>query len=180
MNFILYDLEATCWRGRPPHGVNEIIEIGAYKVNEYGEVLGTFDKFIKPHVNPVLSGFCTWLTTITQKDVDKAGKFPQVIEEFKDWINTEEDYYLCSWGRFDIQLLRNDHDLHDVDDHWLKHHLDIKSQYQEIKGSHVKKVGLKNSIKREGFEFTGVHHRAISDAENLTKIFVKFIDEWEY
>jgi hypothetical protein len=32
MNFIIFDLEATCWMGRPPHGINEIIEIGAVKV----------------------------------------------------------------------------------------------------------------------------------------------------
>ena len=39
--------------------------------------------------------------------------------------------------------------------------------------------GLKNALKREGFEFTGIHHRGISDAENLTKIFTKFLDEWQ-
>ena len=41
-------------------------------------------------------------------------------------------------------------------------------------------TGLKTTLKREGFEFEGVHHRAISDAENLCKIFVKYLDEWVY
>lgn len=181
MNFILYDLEATCWRGRPPHGVNEVIEIGAYKVNELGEILGVFNKFVKPDVNGQLSGFCTWLTSIKQSDVDKAGKFPKVIEEFKDWIDIYDDnYILCSWGKFDVQLLRNDHQLHNLEEDWLEHNMDVKTQYAELKGPSVKKTGLKNSIKREGFEFTGIHHRAISDAENMAKIFVKYIDMWKY
>ena len=180
MNFIVYDLEATCWMGRPPQGVQEIIEIGAYKINEVGEVLGTFNRFVKPWVNPILSGFCQKLTHISQSDVDRAQKFPKVIDDFKDWIDVyDEDYLLCSWGKFDVQLLRNDCDLHKLEDDWLEHHTNLKAQYHQLKGM-IKYTGLKNTTKREGFEFTGIHHRAISDAENLAKIFIKYIDEWVY
>ncbi len=179
MNFIIYDLEATCWLGRPPHGVNEVIEIGAYKIDEFGDVKSIFNKFIKPTVNPILSDFCKKLTSISQEDVDKSKTFPNVIEEFKDWIEIEEDYRLCSWGKFDVQLLRNDCILHKLEDDWLEHYLNVKGQYHEIKGEH-KLTGLKNTIKHEGMEFTGIHHRAISDAENLAKIFVKYIDDWVY
>ena len=126
-----------------------------------------------------MSGFCTWLTSIKQSDVDRAGKFPEVIEQFMDWIDIDQDYMLCSWGKFDVQLLKNDHVLHDLDFQWLSNNMDIKGQYIELRGD-VKKTGLKNTIKREGFEFTGIHHRAISDAENLAKIFIKYIDEWRY
>ena len=180
MNFIIYDLEATCWRGRPPKGVQEIIEIGAFKINELGEVLSSFNKFVKPWVNPVLSGFCQSLTHISQEDVDRADKFPAVIEQFQDWIDIyDEDYILCAWGKFDIQLLRNDCVLHDLETEWLDHHTNLKAQYHEIIGT-SKYAGLKNTTIREGFEFTGIHHRAISDAENLAKIFIKYIDEWRY
>ncbi len=179
MNFIIYDLEATCWLGRPPHGVNEIIEIGAYKINEVGEVLGMFNKFVKPTVNPILSDFCKKLTSIKQQDVDKGKIFPKIIEEFHDWIRLEEDYLLCSWGKFDVQLLKNDCELHKLETEWLDYNMNVKGQYHEIKGEH-KLTGLKNTLKHEGIEFTGIHHRAISDAENLGKIFIKYIDEWQY
>lgn len=180
MNFIIYDLEATCWRGRPPHGYNEVIEIGAVKVNEYGEVLSDFNKFIRPTVNPILSSFCKKLTSIRQEDVDKAGDFPRVVEQFKEWISTyEDDYVLCSWGKFDVTLLRNDCELHKLEDDWLDKNINLKKQYHEIKGEH-KLTGLKNTIKNEGMEFTGIHHRAISDAENTAKIFIKYVDDWVY
>jgi len=179
VNFIIYDLEATCWRGRPPHGANEIIEIGAYKLNEYGESLESFSQFVKPYVNPRLSYFCTELTSITQEQVDRSKHFPHIIQDFMDWINLEEDYILCSWGKFDIQMIINDCNLHKLELEWLSHFTDLKQQYHRIKNID-KYTGLKSTLKREGFEFEGVHHRAISDAMNLCKIFVKYIDEWEY
>jgi inhibitor of KinA sporulation pathway (predicted exonuclease) len=180
VNFILYDLEATCWLGRPPKGISEIIEIGAYKVNPYGEILSHFSQFIRPVVNPILSPFCTRLTSIKQDDVRYAPKFEKAIEEFKDWVNIyDEDYLLCSWGKFDIKMLRNDCELFKLDTDWLEHHINLKAQYHRIINT-TKFTGLKTTIDREGFEFEGVHHRAISDAFNLTKIFNKYIDEWEY
>jgi len=179
VNFIIYDLEAACWRGRPPHGVNEIIEIGAFKLNEYGDLLGKFSRFVKPTVNPILSHFCTQLTSITQDQVDSAAVFPKVIEDFKDWINIYEDYLLCCWGDFDIQMIRNDCDLHKLEQDWLEQNTNLKQQYHRIKNVD-KYTGLKTTLKREGFEFDGIQHRAISDAENLCKIFVKYIDEWVY
>lgn len=180
MRFIVYDLEATCWMGRPPGGISEVIEIGAFMINNYGEEIGSFNKFIKPHINPKLSSFCKKLTSITQENVDRADKYPKVIEQFKDWINVEEEeYLLCSWGKFDKDILNVNSRLHKLDEEWLENYTDVKKQYHTLKNQ-PKLTGLKNTIKREGFEFTGVHHRAISDAENLSKIFIKYIDEWVY
>lgn len=180
MNFIIFDLEATCWLGRPPQGVTEIIEIGAVKFNGYGEDLGSFNMFIKPKVNPVLSPFCKKLTSISQEDVDRSPHFDKVIEYFKEWIDVYEDnYLLCSWGKFDKTLLWNDCDLHDLETEWLEQHIDIKKQFHTYKRS-KDEYGLKKSLKMEGLEFNGVHHRAISDAKNLGQIFTKYIDIWQF
>ena len=105
MNFIIYDLEATCWNQdafklRP----QEIIEIGALSVNNFGEIQDTFSSLIKPTLYPDLSIFCQELTNITTQDTNKAPLFPVVIERFLDWVNIEEDYMLCSWGHFDKKM----------------------------------------------------------------------------
>lgn len=178
MRYIIYDLEATCWMGRPPGGINEVIEIGALMLNDFGEDIGSFNKFIKPTVNPELSSFCKKLTSITQEQIDRSKTFPIVIEEFKDWIGVDsEDYILGSWGKFDREILKVNCALHRLEDDWLTNYINVKKQYRLLKNN-PKYTGLKNSVEREGFEFTGVHHRAISDAENLAKIFRKYIDEW--
>jgi inhibitor of KinA sporulation pathway (predicted exonuclease) len=180
VDFIVFDLEATCWLGRPPQGITEIIEIGAVKYNGYGEELGSFNMFIKPKVNPVLSPFCTKLTTITQENVNRAAMFDRVVESFQDWIDIyTEDYLLCSWGKFDKTLLKNDCELHGVETDWLDSHIDVKKQFHRYKKS-KDEYGLKKSLRLEGMDFDGKHHRAISDAENLGKIFCKYLDVWQY
>lgn len=180
MNFIIYDLEATCWKGRPPGHIQEVIEIGAVKVNGFGEVIDKFNRFIKPKYNPTLSAFCRELTSITQEQINMASKFVAVIEDFQDWINIfEENYLLCSWGNFDKTALIKDCKLHEEDFEWLESHINLKRQYQEIKRL-SKPRGLRRAVEKEGFEFTGIHHRGISDAENLAKIFRKYLDEWRF
>lgn len=181
MNFIIFDLEATCWKGKPQSKTQETIEIGALLINGYGEeVKGSYNRFIKPVLNPYLSYYCTELTSIEQEQVNRAEKFDRVIEEFQDWAEIfYDDYMLCSWGDFDKKILINDCELHNIEDYWLDNHINLKRQYQEIKRL-SKPRGLKSSVEKEGFDFTGIHHRAISDAENLAKLFVKYLDEWRF
>jgi len=178
VNYIIYDLEATCWLGRPPKGYNEIIEIGAVKINAYGDYMGSFESFVKPTVNPKLSGFCKKLTSITQQQVNSAQDFPRVLDRFQEWADMDiDDFYVCSWGSNDKKLFLDECRLHDLDSEWLDRYVNLKNQFDKIKGNSVKGT-LKKIIQREGFEFTGVQHRAISDAQNLAKLFMKYFDEW--
>lgn len=179
MRYIIYDLEATCWRGRPPKGITEVIEIGAVLIDRYGDHISTFSKFVKPIVNPTLSGFCKQLTSIQQENVDTAGTFNRVVEDFKMWGEMYDDeYVLLSWGVDDSRLLRNDCELHRIEDEWTYRYVDLKKAFRNLKGlKHAS--GLKATVKKEGFEFTGLHHRAISDAENLAKVFIKYLEDWD-
>lgn len=180
MNFIIFDLEATCWEGRPPNKVQEIIEIGAVSLNPYGEVTGSFNKFVRPILNPTLSMFCRNLTSIEQEHVDRSWAFPAVIELFQDWAEIfDEDYLLCSWGAFDRRMLIQDCELHGLESDWVDHHFNVKKEYTQLKRLRRAR-GLRASVEKEGFEFTGIHHRAIADAENLAKLFAKYVDEWQY
>ena len=158
----------------------EIIEIGAYKLNRFGEVIGTFNRFVRPILHPFLSPFCKSLTSITQEEIDQANKFPSVIEAFQDWVNIyDEEYLLCSWGGFDRKMLVKECKLHKLESDWAEVHINLKAQYQEMKKMR-RPCGLKSTVVKEGFEFTGIHHRGISDAENLAKVFGKYIDEWQF
>ncbi|HNL38599.1 MAG TPA: 3'-5' exonuclease [Saprospiraceae bacterium] len=178
MNYIVYDLEATCWENMPIGYVQETIEIGAFRVNAYGEVRGKFNRFIKPVVHPVLSPFCRQLTSITQEDVNRAKTFPDVIEEFQNWARIDEDdYLLCSWGSFDKKMFINDCRLHRLDTDWAEQHVNLKEQYR-ISNRMRHGIGLRKAVEKEGILFTGMHHRGISDAENLVKLFLKYLGTW--
>lgn len=179
MNFIIFDLECTCWQHDPPGFVQEIIEIGAVKVNRYGEVSEKYDKFVKPVVFPVLSAFCKELTSITQENVNRAKTFPHVIETFRDWIDVDEEYLLCSWGNFDKKQLIHNAQYHGLEHTWMQEHINLKDQYKELK-RYKNPAGLKKTVEKEGFEFEGIHHRGFDDAYNLAKVFIKYLDDWKY
>ena len=177
MNYIIFDLEATCWEKRSSGQQNEIIEIGALKFNEKGEKLDEFCAFIRPKLNPILSPFCISLTKIQQSDVDEAASFPQVIEDFKNWIG--EDYLLCSWGLYDRNQLKFDCKIHERDSSWVEKHISLKHQHPEVRGI-GKRMGMKRALEIEGFELEGTHHRGIDDARNISKIFLKYLGQWKY
>ncbi|MCB0533053.1 MAG: exonuclease domain-containing protein [Lewinellaceae bacterium] len=177
-NYIIYDLEATCWENNPEGYVQETIEIGAFRLNHFGEVRGKFNRFVRPVLHPTLSPFCRQLTSISQIDINRAGTFPEVIHEFWDWARIdEEDYVLCSWGSFDKKMFVNDCKLHELDGSWADSHANLKAEYMAIKRLR-RPVGLRKAVEREDILFTGVHHRGISDAENLTKLFIKYLGQW--
>ena len=61
---------------------------------------------------------------------------------------------------------------------FVEQYIDLKRAYRNLK--QIKHAsGLKSTVKKEGFEFTGLHHRAISDAENLAKVFIKYLEDWD-
>ncbi len=179
MHFIVYDLEATCWAGRPPGMIQEVIEIGAYKIDEYGQAIDKFSRFVKPQAHPVLSLFCKQLTGISQVDINKSREFPAVIEDFLDWVDIDSDYVLCSWGDFDRKIFVQNCEMHRIDSDWANRHINLKKQYYRLR-HFSKPVGLQKALRKEGFEFDGEPHRGIDDAFNTAKIFMRLLDRWEY
>ena len=178
INHIILDLEASCWKDRSVKKQNEIIEIGAIKVDGNGKIISEFSEFVKPKLNPELSNFCKELTTIEQSDIDSADTFDKVLDRFTKWIKLDEPYILCSWGFYDKNQFAKDCDLHKLDKNWLNNHISLKHQYANIKKLD-KAIGMEGALKLEGFELDGTHHRGIDDARNILKIFKANIDKWE-
>lgn len=181
-NYIVLDLEATC-ESRSLLVLenrtfkNEIIEIGAVKINEKGEVIDTYERFVKPYLNPILTTFCKELTKIPQEEIDVAEGFPEVLSSFQEWIG--EDYILCSWGFYDKKQFVSDCELHHLDTTWVNSHISLKHQYQKIKRL-SRAVGVSKALEMEGFQFEGTKHRGIDDARNISKIFLKLKEQWKH
>lgn len=183
--YIILDLEATCYDKnsnseiKPKGFVNEIIEIGAYKLNEQGEVIDEFAKFLKPTKFPYISNFCNELTTITQQDIDNADEANFVLAEFFAWARKDSaDVTYVSWGHYDKRQLRDDLKLNrftqGIIDELIndKNHLSLKHWYGDYKK--IKPCGLGRAIENEKFKFEGTAHRGIDDAKNITKIFNRY------
>ena len=180
MNFIILDLEATCWQGNDMNRRQEIIEIAAFSVNGYREWNDQFQRFVKPKENPRLSVYCTELTNISQDQINKAKQFELVFTDFQEWVeNHDQPQLLCIWGSKDMEIIRSECKAHDIDCRFLPEAINLKSQYASIHQL-TKEVGLMKALDYTGIEFEGSHHRAIDDAFNTTKLFLHYLDQWQY
>lgn len=180
MHYIIFDLEATCWSEDSPLLQQEIIEIGAFYVDPFGEVKDRFHVMVKPQIHPYLSPFCLQLTGITQDEVDHGITFPRAFDHWQSWIDGcgAPELIYCSWGTGDVELIDSDCAYHNVVWEWRNAHFDVKRAYNEKKSRLGKPYGMKTALKKERIELEGRHHRALDDAYNLTKLFCKYIDEW--
>ena len=180
-NYIIFDLEATCIEDRKVQFTNEIIEIGAVKLDKDLTQIDTFQTFIKPTINPVLSDFCVNLTTIQQQEVDNGEGFEEALQRFASWIKADaDDAQLLSWGHYDKNQILNEAqikgytgEIHTL----LEHHRSLKHDFAKIKKT--KACGMLKALAKLRIEPTGTHHRGLDDALNIAEIFKAIYGEYQ-
>lgn len=183
---LVIDLEATCWadkkRDEDGNLENEIIEIGATLLTNsskqnIGFTYNSFQTFVKPVVNPMLSPYCIELTKITQKDVEPAPTFPEALKNFLDQVyfyyksKDISNLIFASWGDYDRKQFLKDCALHKVA-YPFGPHVNIKNIFAEINGF-SRGCGVLRALKHEHMKFEGVHHRGIDDSFNIARIVQK-------
>ena len=172
--YLIIDLEATCWRPEEGHwGENEIIEIGAVIVDADYRTHGELQRFVKPVRNPVLSEFCTKLTSIRQADVEAGQRFPHALCDLQaaaEQISGQPLVALvfCSWGDYDRKQLMKDCTYHQIE-YPFGEHRNVKRAFSEVK--RVRPVGLSKALDMLGLSFAGTYHRGIDDARNIARVF---------
>lgn len=179
MNFILFDIEATCWDGYHSNGIQEIIELGALSYDRFGEENGTFLHLVRPEINPRLSQFCRELTGITQQDVDGAAVFETVYEKFEHWVEPDLDTWFVSWGTFDQEILNEECFRAFNDASMIQNHLDLQSEYTQL-NSLSPRTSLVKAVEIEEWDFDGDPHRAMPDTRNMARIFREYLEHLSF
>ena len=170
-NYLVIDLEATCCdlKTIPRHEM-EIIEIGAVMVD--GETLSAIDEFqifIKPVRHPVLTPFCTQLTTITQNQVDQGVSYPEAIAKMQDWLSPYENYIFGSWGEYDRKQFQQDSKFHHIPFPFNCPHRNLKQLFSDNQGL-SRKYGMAQALELAQIPLEGTHHRGLDDAKNIAKL----------
>lgn len=166
------DLEATCSDGAsiPPEEM-ETIEVGivVLDLQDGCKVVDEYASFVRPQVHPVLTRFCTRLTTITQQDVDGARFWPEVSAEVQVFLARFPELSWASWDNYDRNQITLDAKRAGVAECLPSGlHSNFKDYFSSI--HNLKRMGMKSAVRRCGLEWAGTHHRAISDARNLAAI----------
>lgn len=150
----------------------EIIQIGALKLNENFETIGTFNSFVKPTLYKEIHPFIQELTSITTEMVCNENPFPDIYEDFITFIGND-DFTMVVWGADDIkQLIKN------IRFHKLSLHNNIK-KYIDIQNIASKKfntpngnrLGLKSAVRLLNIPCENEFHNALNDAIYTAHVF---------
>lgn len=174
---LVVDLEATCWEDnvdgtcrRQTVDDMEVIEFGCVVCEKDGTVIDSKSFFVRPQLHPVLTEFCTQLTSINQADVDNAPYYVEVINTLNKWLGRYELSHWGSWGNYDKTQLLKESERHGVCPIFLDlPHENLKKRWSKGKKA-LRNVGPKVALEHHGLEFEGAYHRAIDDALNITRL----------
>jgi inhibitor of KinA sporulation pathway (predicted exonuclease) len=171
---IIVDVEATCWPGSPPEGQeSEIIEIGVCLLDvASGQPLEKRSILVKPERSKV-SEFCTELTTLTPKEVNKGMTFEHAC------VILEQEYLAkrriwASYGDYDHDLFQRQCERRQVKYPFSNSHINVKTLFA-IMHALPYEVGMIRALEIMGLELEGTHHRGDDDAWNIANIFSKLL-----
>jgi inhibitor of KinA sporulation pathway (predicted exonuclease) len=172
--YLVIDVEATCDDGLSvPRHEMEIVEIGAVLVDDVSLApFAEFQTFVRPVRHPVLTTFCTRLTSITQGDVANAPTFPAALSALGAFVREHAPTsrpVFCSWGDYDRKQFEQDAAYHGVKLPFGANHLNLKKRFAEQSGE-TKKLGMHEALSRVGLPLLGTHHRGIDDARNIARL----------
>lgn len=149
---------------------NEIIEIGAVKVDKYMKIIETMKSYIKPTIFPVINPKINEITKIDMNILNENGvSFEEAMNKLKNMF--EEGDVLCSWAKDDIvELIINAHYHKYQDIKWLDSYLDIQEYATHIL-AHKKALGLKNALTELKIKVDDSKlHDALNDAEYTVEV----------
>ncbi|MBR5321248.1 MAG: exonuclease domain-containing protein [Clostridia bacterium] len=179
MTYIIMDLEwNNSYMKSTQKFINEIIEIGAVKLDKELKEIDTFSELIKPVVSRKLRSRIKNLTHITNDDIKTGRPFTKVISDFEKWVG--DDAVFLTWGDTDIRTLLSNMKvfLQKEDIPFLRKYADLQRYCQcFINMENIQQAGLSYAaqcLQIDAEQFP--HHRALDDSLLSAECFKKTFD----
>lgn len=182
--YIVLDFEATCERDIRIRN-QEIIEFPSVLVDAHTTtVVAEFQRYVRPVINPTLSGFCVELTGIQQSTVDAAQPFPEVWREYNEWIAAgsmgtappAKSFAFVTCGDWDLKTMLPIQ---------MSYHkelrvpapftcwINIKKVFERVRGVSVR--GMPDMLTNLKKPLLGHHHSGIDDCRNIATILIELL-----
>lgn len=184
MQYIIMDLEWNNTYARRVKGfINEVIEIGAVRLDENLNYVDEFSSLVKSSIGKKLRSNVKRLTHISNEDIRNGEPFTKVMSDFKQWVGKEENV-IITWGDGDIRvLIENFRYLNGIMVlPFLSNYTDIQ-RYFEIKNDlpKSKQIGLFNAAELVGVDVEAFsHHRALDDSLLTAECMRRVFDENDF
>lgn len=169
MNYIVLDLE---WNQpfdmksmvkKPVMLHGEIIQIGAVKLDDNYHILDTFKIMVSPKHYTKMHKTVTKLTGIKTEDLQYGFQFPVAFKYFSKWCGDE--FAFLTWGPDDIEMLRDNMILHEMDLEWLPNTYNIQVIFDDQVSKKKRQISLSDAMEKLG-EPALEAHDALNDAKN--------------
>ncbi len=183
MHYIFLDLEWNNAYSKIHHRfVNEIIEIGAVKLNEDLVEVGRFDIFIKSRITKKLGTRFKNLTNISNEEMTDGVDFSEAIKRFADFCGN--NFITVTWSNSDLYAIAENFKLFlgKLPNGYFQKYLDLQKFYQSIYGSNDgNQISLKNAAENVGINLESLSlHRASDDSAVTADIFKRIKDKGDF
>ncbi len=178
---IVLDLEWNQRYGRQQGSTNmlpqEIVEIGAVKLNAQGRILEQFRRTVRPVVHPVLHRHVQRVTGISAEDCRDGGTFVQACADLMAFCGTT--FTLCTWGPDDYPVLQRNLAYWMQPQDWVRYPIDAQRVYAMLCGEagKAKQTSLQTAMEALGVAQELPHHRALHDAYHTALICQRLLEQ---
>jgi len=131
MNYIILDLEwDSTFFVKQKRFINQILQIGAVKLNQSFEVIDTFEEVIRSSISKRVTGRFARLTGITT-DIMRSGiPFEEAVEKYNAWVG--EDAVTMTWSNSDLYtIIENEENLLSGQRFKIEKYLDLQKFIQK-------------------------------------------------
>jgi DNA polymerase III epsilon subunit-like protein len=171
MNYIVLDLEwnqayvqkAIAVQKRLASRLRgEVIQIGAVKLDEHGNICGSYSINVKPKYFCKIHRHVMSLTGITQEMMDMGAPLPDAIESFFSFCG--EDSVFLTWGPDDIPMLKDNMIIHAINTDKLDRYYDLQVIFNAQTDGAKQQRSLEYAMDYFELEQTLPAHDALNDA----------------
>ncbi len=167
MEYVILDFEFNgVYSDKLKRYFNEIIDIGAIKVNQDMKIIDEFSVLVRPVVGKNVNKYVQDLTQLTMEELTVNGiPFQKMVSKFKDFIS---DATLITWGISDMQVLSDNYKYFFGTGNlgFIKRFLNLQSYCEEkLNLGSSQKLGLSTALNSLNIEVDqGKVHQAIYDS----------------
>ncbi len=162
---------------------NEIIQIGAVKMDEKYEILDSFSTYVKPRYGKI-DHFIDRMTGISERNLKGAPDIEDALLKMLQWISDDEAVFY-SWSTTDYTQIRNEIRFKCRDDVNWDLLLDQENwiDYQERLGTRLgsqRSLKLSDALELVEIDTKGRAHDGLDDAYNTACMIAKLEQNKDY
>lgn len=178
MQYVILDLEWNSGYSKKKHGfINEIIEIGAVKLDERMNIVGQFSIFVRPNITKRLNSMVKELTQITNEELLHGATFDYAVSKFKRF---SQGCVIMSWSTSDLNALETNCEYYYGSSRipFLKYYADVQAYCQSKLSSGGKnQIALRNAADILDIRTSDIPlHRAVGDSILTARILKNLYD----